>query len=138
MQNKMENMNKAYDMSAGPELDALLAEQVMRWRRFDNWSQAAGMQQPFFLVGESGVVVYRHPDLGKSWSPSKNMADAWDVVERIEKTGNFQIDNVGMENKDHRRWRVLFGRLGDPISVVADADTAPLAIARAALQTVFA
>ena len=95
-----------------------------------------GMELPFFLVSESGVVVYRHPDLGKSWSPSKNMADAWDVVERIEKTGNFQIDNVGMENKDHRRWRVLFGRLGDPISVVADADTAPLAIARAALQTV--
>jgi hypothetical protein len=129
-------MNKAHNMSAGPELDALLAEKVMGWRRFDNWSQTMGMERPFFLVSESGVVVYRHPDLGKSWSPSKNMADAWDVVERIEKTGNFQIDNVGMENKDHRRWRVLFGRLGNPISVVADADTAPLAIARAALQTV--
>ena len=129
-------MKKAHDMSAGPELDALLAEKVMGWRRFDNWSQATGMQLPFFLVGESGVIVYRHPDLGKSWSPSRNMADAWEVVEKIEKTLNFQIDNVGLENKDQRRWRVLFGRSGDPISVVADADSAPLAIARAALQTV--
>lgn len=125
-------------MSAGPELDALLAEKVMGWRRFDNWSQGMGMEQPFFLVGESGVIVYRHPDLGKSWSPSKNMADAWDVVEKIEKTVNFQIDNVGMQNNDHRRWRVLFGWSDDPISIVADADTAPLAIARAALQTVLA
>ncbi len=132
----MKNMNKAHDMSTGPELDALLAEKVMGWRRFDNWSQAAGMQQPFFLVGEFGVMVYHHPDLGKSWSPSRNMADAWEVVEKIEKTLNFQIDNVGLENKDQRRWRVLFGRSGDPISVVADADSAPLAIARAALQTV--
>ena len=129
-------MNKAYYMSAGLELDALLAEKVMGWRRFDNWSQAMGMELPFFLVGESGVIVYCHPDLGKSWSPSKNMADAWDVVEKIEKTLNFQIDNVGLENNDQRRWRVLFSRAGDPISVVADADTASLAIARAALQTV--
>ena len=97
-----------------------------------------GKERPFFLVGESGIIVYRHPDLGKSWSPSKNMADAWDVVEKIEKTLNFQIDNVGLENKDQRRWRVLFGRSGDPISVIADADSAPLAIARAALQTVLA
>lgn len=131
----MRNMNKAHNMSAGPELDALLAEKVMGWRRFDNWSQTVGMERPFFLVGESGVIVYRHPDLGKSWSPSKNMADAWDVVEKIENTLNFQIDNVGLENKDQRRWRVLFSRSGDPISVVA-AETAPLAIARAALQTV--
>ena len=132
----MKNMNKAHNMSAGPELDALLAEKVMGWRRFDNWSQTMGRERPFFLVGESGVIVYRHPDLGKSWSPSKNMADAWDVVEKIENTLNFQIDNVGLENKGQRRWRVLFSRSGDPISVVADAETAPLAIARAALQTV--
>jgi Phage ABA sandwich domain len=129
-------MNKAHDMSAGPELDALLAEKVMGWRRFDNWSQAVGKERPFFLVGESGVIVYRHPDLGKSWSPSKNMAEAWDVVEKIEATLNFQIDNPGLENKDQRRWRVLFGRSDNPISIVADADSAPLAIARAALQTV--
>jgi hypothetical protein len=129
-------MNKAHNMSAGPELDALLAEKVMGWRRFDNWSQTMGMERPFFLVGESALIVYRHPDLGKSWSPSKNMADAWDLVEKIEKTLNFQIDNVGLENKDQRRWRVLLGRSGDPISVVADADTAPLVLSRAALQTV--
>jgi hypothetical protein len=129
-------MNQAHNMSAGPELDALLAEKVMGWRRFDNWSQTMGKERPFFLVGESGVIVYRHPDLGKSWSPSKNMADAWDVVEKIENTLNFQIDNVGLENKDQRRWRILFGRSGDPLSVVADADSASLAIARAALQTV--
>jgi hypothetical protein len=71
MRNKMKNMNKAHKMSAGPELDALLAEKLMGWRRFDNWSQGMGMEQPFFLVGESGVIVYRHPDLGKSWSPRR-------------------------------------------------------------------
>ena len=68
--------------------------------------------------------------MGHYWSPSTDIAAAWQVVEKF--TDNFQMDNFGAE--DGKVWRVFIVSNDSGDYVKGQADTAPLAICRAALK----
>ena len=91
-------------MKLGPELDRLIAEKVMGWPA-DEWHQSCN-------------------DCTK-WSPSTNIAHAWEVVEKLR--------NIMVGPWTHGRWAACAMQDGDWFSV---ADTAPHAICLAALKSV--
>jgi hypothetical protein len=73
-------------MNAGRELDALVAEKVMGWRRHptnqwnDRWHDGdRELDADHAIEGEGGD--YYHPD--KAWEPSTDIAAAWEVVEEM-------------------------------------------------------
>ena len=92
-------------LEAGPKLDALIAEKVMGGK-----------------LGLRGMGV-SWDTVGYGWSPSTSIADAWEVVLKLQ---GFSIGKVGGSGE----WCCsCYGGL-------ASADTAPLAICRAALKAV--
>lgn len=112
---------KVQDMPAGPEMDRLVAEKVMGWKVSH---LGRGRCE---TVNNSGVTYIRY------WVPSSEISSAWEVVEHMNrKTGGFMVEDWGDK---------FFAGFGpaDPAGVrrkVATADTAPLAICRAALIAV--
>jgi len=128
-------------LEAGPELDALVAEKVMGWHRAacSNWTERRS-GQPWLDVDSLSAA-------NPFWSPSTDIAAAWEVVEKVrgwkpKVRGNtcacFAIDapavTGGLEKPavwaagwhDYAGWE----RAG---SLEATADTAPLAICRVSL-----
>lgn len=114
-----------HTLEAGPELDALVAEKVMGWTLL---TKAHGK-----LMGEvdkdgvlrmwcDGPAIKRNV---LDWSPSREIAAAWEVVEKL------RLD------PRHRALSVIpttFGyQVVSQLGHQADAETAPLAICRAAL-----
>ena len=64
-------------MKAGRELDALIAEKVMGWRRTTIW---VANEETECLIGPDGIRYYnQYPHY------STNIADAWKVVEKMGK-----------------------------------------------------
>ncbi len=111
-----------YAMPAGGEMDCLIAEKVMGW-----WLEAHMCNPPI-------PVAYMNPKdrawyrKAEDWAPSTNIAHAWEVVERMIVLGKmFSMGSHGHDNED---WSAIFGSIG------GYADTAPLAICRAALKAV--
>ena len=90
----------------GRELDAAVAEKVMGW----DTSKIAW--RPFYI---------------SSWQPSENIADAWQVVEKIP---NIQIAHIA----EYGYWRVAPDYHEPTMFVIAD--TPELAICRAALLAI--
>lgn len=70
------------ELQAGRELDALVAEKVMGWRRHptDRWHDGERELDRDHAV-EGGGGDYYHPD--EPWSPSTEIAAAWEVVEKM-------------------------------------------------------
>jgi hypothetical protein len=108
-------------MKAGRELDALVAERVMGWT-----------YKPFYNGGgewshNGKLVAFGGLDGGSLPKYSSSIADAWQVVEKLKADGN----NVWVE------WAGKVWVCG-ATSVFPDieADTAPLAICKAALMVV--
>lgn len=129
-------------LEAGPELDALVAEKVMEWPLDDQTAEV------WFTVAPDGRV-FRHDWEGRSasdrsllkdnlrhWSPSTDIAAAWEVVPKIDAFVLRPKKNVG--------WQCTWRDCGDlRMHVVVNhccaavfADTATLAICRAALAAV--
>lgn len=122
---------KIADMPSGPDMDRLVAEKVMGWK----WGQTGAD-----YCGWGGAKSYpgegwnRKNDAHRgNWYPSSDIANAWDVVEHMNrKTGGFMVQDWG------EKFLVGFGP-ADPAGVrrnVATADAASLAICRAALLAV--
>jgi hypothetical protein len=70
-------------VEAGGELDARVAQEVMQWHRdkirTDRWADAGGGLQGFI----------------DAWSPSRNPAAMWQVVEHLDALGySIDIDNI--------------------------------------------
>lgn len=106
-------------MEAGPEIDALVAVQVMGWTR-----------QPDHVDGLIVHPMYRTLEgANTSYPPaySKNIAHAWDVAESARTWALLEISMATQcectISGRGRIWR-------------AAGDTAPLAICRAALKAV--
>jgi len=95
-----------YKLKPGPELDLLIAEKIMGW-------SGEGLK-----AAEVGVL----------WSPSTRIADAWEVVEKLELSiAPYEIGPM--------KW------MASKTSYFIDSETesgetAPLAICRAALTAV--
>lgn len=138
-------------IKAGPELDTLIAEEIMEWKT------SRDFQGLFFdmkngrsrIVWKSKAHEFRklrgiHSDaIGDDWvfSPSEDMAAAWEVIEKLKADGwyisvcwNDTIPKVA------NYWSCGFWEHGQEsrggLHVGAKAETAPLAICRAALEVV--
>ena len=116
------------DMPAGPEMDALIAELVMGWK----WA-VDECEHPTLNDGRclkpDGIVVY--------FRPSRQIADAWQVVEYLR--GQPWYRGVSVTDAPTQGgsytceiWTKRGGMMGREVEYVAD--TAPLAICRAALK----
>jgi hypothetical protein len=114
------------EMKAGPEMDRLVAEKVMGW-----------------AIGSDGCSVEeRHGRLWRGeaweddcyiWRPSTNIAHAWEVVEHLR--GWWTA--VELKSIDECCACLIEDNSGDVNEryvATAEADTAPLAICRAALK----
>lgn len=132
-------------MTAGRELDALVAEKVMDWTPWVEqrggyehitW-QKAGEREPWHRSRNFDAERQRYSPLVRydahhhieSGLPrfSRDIADAWNVVEKLQESGD-AISLIWYG--DAKVWGCLIHRLPVP---EGDAATAPLAICLAAL-----
>jgi len=130
------------NMPAGREMDALIAEKVMGWNiltkpdGYRYWADTDGE----FACGvppEEGYFEDEEDLHLLKWHPSESILWAWDVVEVLR--GKFWSTTI--TQWDHSRKTVVTceyrsGRGEHKAPLYADADTAPLAICRAALLAV--
>lgn len=117
---------------AGRQMDAWVAEWVMEWKVTDDKLFA------FSHNTKKGYMLGQHADIAfvETFMPSSDIAAAWQVVEKLtanEWSSQFEFNKFC--------WWILFFRI-DPVlpeeisEGVGEADTAPLAICRAALLAV--
>lgn len=121
------------NLPAGDEMDARVAEDVMGWHRNENggypcWNDAEGR----FQCGIPHTDWEDDEDFHLlRWHPSESILWAWEVVEKLER------DNLCMTIlNDGSCWSVFIYNEHKVTMAYANADTAPLAICRAALLTV--
>lgn len=125
-------------MDAGRELDALVAEHVMGWKRVDVPKDYDGQN--------AGVTLLPATPSSIGWDPkgayalwhfcpyySTDIAAAWLVVEKLVNEGKvFIVKGDGLRTGDYPlKWTVLCDN-----QPRTDANTAPLAICLAALKAV--
>jgi len=120
-----------FKLKAGPELDRLIAERVMEWRESSD----------FAIEKETGNLL--KIDLSDSifkglwkWSPSTDVAAAWEVVEYMaQKQFDFTLSGHG-EKYTVQVWNADPGanRVRNPLATVYG--PIPLAICQAALLAV--
>jgi len=107
------------ELEAGRELDALVAEKVMGWKK----------------LNDTGLS-WRSPDEGFSNLPyfSTDISAAWQVVEKMRETRWIEVHST-----IDGEWAAFYTPIGttdmnQAIHEYAKASTAPLAICRAALK----
>ena len=146
-------------MKAGRELDALIAEKVMGWKlfrvgycgtddetpeqgKYEKALDRAGFDSVGWYVWTGGKVVLWEDGFTKEHCFSTNIADAWEVVEKLGRWRGFDFMLVmpDPEQTFHLHtyeagWYEATND-GPERRVVSDADTAPLAICLAALKAV--
>jgi hypothetical protein len=170
------------DLPAGPELDRLVAEKVMGWTdgEFTAWQSddisidddvgyhqfKSSIKYPAYISDGHFYSVIRNIDEWEifgtdegpllHWSPSTNIAHAWEVVEKLRSLGRDVTLHIALgqaacfvRDSDPDRYNTNESALYPGHSSLrsldfnhhqcyghAIADTAPLAICRAALQAV--
>lgn len=130
-------------MNAGRELDALIATKVMGWTNVGCEKNA--QHEEFVPHGCDPLHPAAFP-FGRSQLPhySTDMADAWDVVEKLSPRERGERSHIACLNMPHSPalypddapvwWVEWFD--GDQTLDAVDAPTAALAICRAALKVV--
>lgn len=134
---------------AGREMDARVAEKVMGWKRV-RWCDWQTDTRTSFTYSWHDAVTGKMTELAEdcddyynpkgSWSPSTDIEAAWEVVTALERKSLFltlsrnQIPNDA--NGQQSKWDVLLWDNGKQVAHNATADTAPLAICKAALKAV--
>lgn len=115
------------ELVAGRELDALIAEKVMGWHRSDTlWRDSEDTACKYVNEDDS-----EDAEPGWEFRPSTELDSAWQVVEHLKGERYFWL---GWHVRDRRfQWECRFAA---PEQYAAFADTAPLAICRAALAAV--
>ena len=109
-------------LSAGREMDALVAEKVMGWSPLNRTEHHLSWNVP------EGIRTWEETSYG-SFKPSTSIAAAWEVVEKLRK------EEIPIEITSG-----FFGPYSCRIAsnhgwlAMVQADTAPLAICRAALK----
>lgn len=99
------------------EIDLLVAEKVM------GWIPQREMQGKILYVLQDGTQI------AFDWKPTTNIADAWQVVEKLRK------DSYGFEIEDgfDKKYQCCF--YGSARSYTCEAETATLAICLSALKS---
>jgi hypothetical protein len=120
------------DMTNNTDLDKQVAEEVMGWEtqycpywEREYWCKRVPNAKD--LHRESWVAKYPR----KEWHPSTDIKAAWEVVEKLREWKNFV--EVGCYDETY----VVYVGLSDKgYDVTGEAETAPLAICKAALRAV--
>lgn len=128
---------------AGRQMDTWVAEFVMKWPEWDflagDWSGG----RPVFWIEEDGIKIFKdYDDYAHYWSPSSNIAAAWEVVEKLRER-NRHITIITKHDSFMvavSEYVPAFG-IYKPLHLTDDysdlhSNTAPLAICRAALLAV--
>jgi hypothetical protein len=122
------------EMEAGRKLDILITDKVLEWRRVEG---SGYMRQPRWMSPQGHVSI----DLPRF---SAYIDDAWLVVNRLLKIipdlQSVEIKQLGEKAAFCRIWALLDGENSEQWDVLAEAgaNTAPLAICRAALKAIAA
>jgi hypothetical protein len=118
------------EMQAGAHLDHLVAARVMVWG-FSSDDIARGLEGGF--TDATGEVVR----LASEWSPSTNIAHAWEVVDRLRLCLIPVEDGLWMAGiPDDMGYWSKHGIADGHVNHCAAAETPALAICRAALKAV--
>jgi hypothetical protein len=128
------------NMPAGQEMDVLIAEKVMGWHAvmengFNHWVNVDGGFQ-------CGVAPYDGFEDEEDfhtlkWHPSESILWAWEVVEKLHPNCSFLLDYDDPQTIESLKWCCLFFDKDEPYKEYeARANTAPLAICRAALLAI--
>ena len=116
-------------VEAGTELDAIIAEQVMGWVRYDYEKEGTSHREWI----ETGTVGKHYH---ACFHPSNDISTAWDVVIRLAERG-YELGRVGKEFGEGFYLAQFFhGRTYGQACPHARGMTAPLAICRAAWKAV--
>lgn len=125
------------DLPPGPETDARVAREVMGWHQ-DSWVVPKDAYDWYAgCTLTSGWLAEGMKERNKrDFQPSTNIAHAWEVVEHFEARGyQVVITNCGGCKDSAGKWAVDVVS-DDDSAIGIHADTAPLAICRAALACV--
>ena len=123
------NRDEISKVHAGREMDMLIAVEVMGWR-----VDAETAYSP------SGSANARQVEMGEPWLPyySTDMSDAWMVMEKMESHPDEILLSLSRHGTTHENlvWGATFRECrGQQKDFYFEANTAPLAICRAALLT---
>ena len=133
------------ELEAGRELDAIVALDVMGWKRHE-WREHRALQRMVFCpkCGNTKAKVALsdfYEFCGTALLPrySADIVAAWEVVEKLEYNWSLGRD-VGQCSNDYetsgdKLYRFVYSAPGMPMQGIS-ANTAPLAICRAALKAV--
>jgi len=131
------------EMPAGREMDVRVALEV--------FNEPKPEKPPSYTGSVSGIYNYFEPTPWRAWQPecvngewewvpvpfSEKIVYAWEVIEKLHAAGRFMhLDALGF---DGEKWRCFFAWTQiekQQYPWIGEADTAPLAICRAALKAV--
>lgn len=119
-------------MLVGGELDALVAENVMGWR-LERTGGTGKYRDAMRWVDDRGAVV---AEVDWHWKPSIDIADAWQVVEKLRSLGYDVNVLIDAATDVKRPYACEVSRTGWCGSEWESATTAPHAICLAALSVV--
>lgn len=112
-------------MKAGRELDALVAEKVMGWKRHD-----LGPINGVRWVNKDGRII----DTEHPFTYSTDIAAAWEVVEKMEKDGWQASGHMSATETGY--WNFQFTKINEQKQFYALTKTVPYAICLAALKAI--
>ena len=125
------------ERQAGRELDIEIAEKVMGWPVIRFGDARTDTPFPHVTIEPSTFLsLWRQAGREERWSPSRDIADAWELVERL---GLWLIRDEGhwiacQPEPDDVYVDAVTGIIDGHLQNIAAADTAPLAICLAALK----
>ena len=112
-------------MEAGKGFDAIIARQVMGWTKATLHDDVTGPEAYWCMGGKAMAPV-------DSFTPSTDIASAWEVVEKLRAQGHHTI----LSPHDEGWALTILNAFTSGEDLVATAHTAPLAICLAALKAV--
>ena len=118
-------------LEPGPELDRLMAEKVMGWKRT---TEGAPPGCAYWKDDDGFVRANETPGGSLNWNPSTDIAAAWQVVEKLASKGIVVV--IESEGALNNIYEVLFHRWGSDAIVGIARGSICEAICRAALLAV--
>lgn len=120
-------------MEPGIRLDSMVAENVMGFR-FEEYGKIDA-QYPCVTPVDDGLIFWASADKdGRIFSPSTDIAAAWEVVEKLTSDGYKVV--IGYDPRLlELQWTVLMGHLFDSEKHEVKYDAVQEAICKAALLT---
>lgn len=125
------------NMPAGREIDDLMATKVLGFRKEISSTMIGYGGKPVYQYCEGILVRYKGVFLPHY---SHDIEAAWEVVKNIVGNKGFKLDQFDLsyihDGENTFAWVCTFDNHGGSLEDMTDADTAPLAICRAALLAV--